>query len=1660
MTRVSLRARSKLVSARSLRRYLPFGLAVALGLILSLYAFRNVRAWEEGRAQAEFEERVATLAHGLQEDLRNVVELTCSLAAFYDASKEVERDEFATFVKPLLLKYPQVESLEWAPRVPGPARPAIEQYAQRQGHRDYEITEQAGSSGPVRATPRPEYFPVLWIACNAGHERGPGLDLGSEPPCRAALDKALAAGQTAVAAHATAVHPIDGKRGVRVVLPVYGYGAPPDFQRQPGELSGFVVAVFQVCHLAEGRLATAKSDGINVRLFDGEAPNERRLLYAQEAGGPNARPMEQVRQPVRASARRIVWCDQAEDPWLLECAPGPGYRATVGTWPAWTVLAGGVLLTAWLSAYLLLALARHRRVEQLITCRTAELSAANQELLGEVAERKQAEEALREREAVLHGITDSAQDAILMMDPQGCVSFWNPAAERLLGYPADEVLGQNLHELLAAERYRGAHRQAFPEFQRTGRGQAVGQTLELHALHKDGREITVAVSLSSVQIDDAWHAVGILRDETERKRAEEKLVEFKTAVELSVDGIGLADMNGHLRFVNGAWARMHGYSVDELIGQNLSIFHTAEQLRTEVIPFNKQALETGSNEGEMGHIRKDGTTFPTWMSCTVLRDANHKPIALVGTARDITERKRAEQQREKLLMRQQGVSHVRQLLLAPAPLEAKLKSVTDGIVRLFDADFCRIWLIRPGDLCERDCLHAEVQEGPHVCRYRDRCLHLLASSGRYTHVDGPGHRRVPFGCYKIGRIASDEERGFLTNDVQNDPRVHNHDWARELGLVSFAGYRLRAPEGDTPLGVLALFAKHPISADEDAMLEGLGSTVALVVQQTAAEEALRLSKADLEQANEQLQQVSERAEQMAVQAEAATQAKSEFLANMSHEIRTPMNAIIGLSHLALKTGLDPKQRDYLAKIQSSARALLDIINDILDLSKIEASKLKLECVSFHLDHVLGRVAALVALQAEEKGLELCVSRPPNLPLALVGDPLRLGQVLTNLVTNAVKFTEHGEVVMTPELVSQHEDQVVLRFSVRDTGIGLTEEQRAKLFQPFTQGDSSTTRKYGGTGLGLTISRQLVELMGGQIGVESTPGRGSTFAFTATFGVQPTNAAAVGAAPVDLRNMKALVVDDSASARKVFTDSLNALGFHVTAVASGAAALAELERAAQVSERFYDLILLDWKMPGLDGIETARRIKSHQRLPKIPTIFMVTAYGNEEVKRQVEDLGLDKILAKPVSNSALLDAVMEVFTRNSTATPTPTSLSCPDTEAAAAIRGARVLIVEDNEINQQVARELLEGFGLIVQVAGNGREAVEAVLADQATFDAVLMDLQMPEMDGYEATRRLREKFGPQELPIIAMTAHAFEAEYQKCLAADMNDRIPKPVDPDRLVATLARWIKPDPSRPASAPPTRPESGSAAPADLPAQVPGIDLESALRNLGGNRQLLLKLLHDFQQEFSDVVAKIRAALAGSDMELAQRTAHTLKGVAGNIAAADVFTASCSIICTRACRPCWPVSRSRSRRPCPRRRPRRRLPTGLHSTNPVWRRPLSSWTTSSRKTTLALRNSSRRCADCWPKPESSSPWSPSKHAWTSWISRAPGRPWPLSHGNSASPSLSEEPPWRHPLRSRRRFSSSTILRPTSRSSARSWGPSTRSCSPPAVGTPWPWSPTRPPT
>jgi len=618
-------------------------------------------------------------------------------------------------------------------------------------------------------------------------------------------------------------------------------------------------------------------------------------------------------------------------------------------------------------------------------------------------------------------------------------------------------------------------------------------------------------------------------------------------------------------------------------------------------------------------------------------------------------------------------------------------------------------------------------------------------------------------------------------------------------------------------------------------------------------------------------------------AEEATKAKSDFLANMSHEIRTPMNAILGLVHLLARSAPTPRQADYVEKIRLSAQSLLGLINDVLDFSKIEAGKLDMETTDFRLDEVISSVTTLTAQKAHDKGLEFLAHVSPEIPENLLGDPLRLGQILTNFVNNSVKFTEHGEIRLNIDLLERTGEKVQLKFSVRDTGIGMTPEQAAKLFQPFVQADTSTTRKHGGTGLGLTICRRLVELMGGRVWLESEPGVGSTFFFTVWLEV----GAAKGSGrivPERLAQLRVLIVDDNAAAREILAEPLSSIASHVITVASGPEAIAAIK--AQSPAEAFDIVFMDWRMPGMDGLQASRLIKSDETLAKQPAIVLVTAFGREEVREEAERLDLDGFLVKPVTKSMVVDTLVDVF---GTPEPFGTTAGAAEAGATASLLGARILLAEDNEINQQIATELLEGVGAVLQVANNGREAVARIFdgPQPPPFDLVLMDLQMPEMDGYQATRKIRSDARFASLPIIAMTAHATLEERQRCLAAGMNDHIAKPIEPALLFATVGRFYQPVASEnPVDSSP--PVAVAVRMDELPA-IEGLDTNDGLTRVAGNRKLYLKLLSQFAAQQGSAVGQITAALAQGDAVLAERLAHTLKGVAGNVGARLVHSAA---------------------------------------------------------------------------------------------------------------------------------------------------------------------------
>ena len=615
-------------------------------------------------------------------------------------------------------------------------------------------------------------------------------------------------------------------------------------------------------------------------------------------------------------------------------------------------------------------------------------------------------------------------------------------------------------------------------------------------------------------------------------------------------------------------------------------------------------------------------------------------------------------------------------------------------------------------------------------------------------------------------------------------------------------------------------------------------------------------------------------------AEAATRSKSEFLANMSHEIRTPMNAILGMTHLALKTGLTPKQHDYLTKTRAAAQSLLGVVNDILDFSKIEAGKLDLENTEFELDHVLENLSSIVSQRVQDKNLEFLVAAQQELPSVLIGDPLRLGQVLINLVNNAVKFTEHGEIIVTVKSEESLLDRVKLKFTVRDTGIGMRPEQIAHLFQAFSQVDSSTTRKYGGTGLGLSISKRLVEMMEGSIWVESEYGHGSTFCFTSWFGIGRALKGQRSLIP-GLAAVRVLVVDDNASAREILSNMLTQFAIRTVCVSSGNDALREL--LAADSEDPYGLVLLDWQMPGMDGLETSRVIKRSSGLRNVPKIIVITAFGGEEIRLQAEGMGIEGYLQKPVTPSVLLDTLMNLF--STTGIEKIPATAEKGEHAAPLATGLRVLLVEDNEVNQQIATELLESEGAKVALASNGSEAVRVLTeGDQPPpFDVVFMDVQMPEMDGFTATRLVRAQPHLQKLPIIAMTAHVMADEVQRCFEAGMNDHVGKPIDPEAFFATLARWTRAHPGEPPNLPS---RAASARDEIILPGLAGVDVAAGLERTAGNKRLYRDLLVQFADRHESTGNRIKEAIESGDHNQAERLAHSLKGVAGNLGINQIF------------------------------------------------------------------------------------------------------------------------------------------------------------------------------
>ncbi|MFZ5482680.1 MAG: response regulator [Pseudomonadota bacterium] len=994
---------------------------------------------------------------------------------------------------------------------------------------------------------------------------------------------------------------------------------------------------------------------------------------------------------------------------------------------------------------------------------------------------------------------------------------------------------------------------------------------------------------------------------------------LSAALEQAPIAVLITDAQRGIQWVNPTFERMTGYPIDEIRGHSPALLASGltDQASLDSL---EQALNAGRTwRGELVNRHKDGHLL--WQHATIspVFGSGHRVVAYVGLQEDITEQRRMSERLAEQEMRGRLL----------------LDTVDDGILGLDAHGLCtfvnpaasRLLGYAPDALIGQDVhdlIHHSFADGSRRGRNQAPC-HRAYAEGVESHrgsevlwrKDGTllnvelsaipiRHDGTPDGAVMVFRDISER----LAKDKAL--REAHEELADITATLPVAIFRLhQAPDGRHEFTYLSGRVESILGVGADTAMANPNALFECLTVEDREEMIRRLIRAGLDmtpyrqelrledgrrwihaeaysrphpqggvlwsgyfQDTTELKEAEYALREAKQLAEDVARMKSDFLANMSHEIRTPMNAIVGMTHLALKTDLSPKQQEYLRKIQQSGQHLMSIINDILDFSKVEAGKMEIEHADFQLSKVLDTVATLLGDKAAAKNLELVFDIPADLPDHLVGDPLRLGQILVNYGTNAVKFTERGEISVVVRKQSETARDIELRFEVHDTGIGLTEAARSRLFRSFQQADSSTTRKYGGTGLGLAISKSLAELMGGRVGVESEYGKGSTFWFTARLGKSKTAPRKLLPKP-DLRGMRVLVAEDNSHARNVLTEMLDSMSFNVDAVADGAQAVEAVRQAAEQGKP-YRVLMLDWRMPQMDGRETTHRIQA-LNLADPPKIIIVTAYGREDVSRAAHAAGVDDILVKPINPSMVFDTLMRVMDAEE---PFLAPLS-PDGVGVdlSSIAGARILLAEDNELNQEVARELLTQSGFLVDIVGHGEAALEQ-LARQP-YDIVLMDMQMPVMDGVTATEQIRSQTRYANLPIVAMTANALASDRELCLKAGMNDHIAKPIDPNALGKTLLKWISPRHKTPPPAQVVEP----VVPEHLPEHIPGLDLGLGLRHVANKRSLYRSLLSKFVTGHRDVPDHIVAALQSGQTETAQRLAHTLKGTAGTLGAIEI-------------------------------------------------------------------------------------------------------------------------------------------------------------------------------
>jgi two-component system sensor histidine kinase/response regulator len=1150
----------------------------------------------------------------------------------------------------------------------------------------------------------------------------------------------------------------------------------------------------------------------------------------------------------------------------------------------------------------------------------------------DIDQRKAAEEtALRRSQDLYRDVVENVSEAIVVAQGNRLI-YANPRAVELSGFAPEELLAQPFTALIHPEDAGDV----VQRYQRRMDGEAgVSRYIPFRAVRRDG---SIAwVESSAVRID--WEGqpaiLAFLSDQSDRRRQQDALVKseehHRQVVDNATEGI-LVLQDGLIVFANSRMQHLIGTAPNDMIGKPfIDDVHPDDR---HIVLDRYRRRQRGEAVEQISVIRvlNRGTGDYIWEQVSAVTiEWEGRPAALCFIT-DITERKMLEDRLKQTLDERETIlenSIVGMVFLNQA---GRVNWANDAMFQIFRVNAVdpigrslephypsRDEYLKTGAAVAAAVSRGESYETELRMRRGDGTLFWAYLSGRAVNrhdlsrgtvwvvMDITGRRQLEEALNKSEEhyrqvVNNVTECIFVVQDghfVFANPRLTEITGysPEELFVMPFTSavhpddrslvtdHHMRRLRGDAVEQYYHFRVVNPVHQKiiwvelSAVMIEWEGRPATLsfmtdITERRRLEESLQQSVAErIRLETLQIQGELKEAELARRHAEETTKAKSIFLANMSHEIRTPMNAIIGMAHLALRTELDTKQRDYIEKIRTAGLSLLGIINDILDLSKIEAGKLDVEHVSFHLDDVLGNVSTVTGAKAHEKRLEYLFAFPLDVPRHLVGDPLRLGQVLINLVNNAIKFTDHGEIHVSCEVLETGADRIQLQFTVRDTGIGMTPEQTARLFRAFSQADESTTRKYGGTGLGLSISKRLVELMNGTITLESELGTGTSVRFTGWFGLTdlPERRATV---PNALNGLRVLLVDDNVHARKVLADTLGMLPVRIDLAGNAGQALDMIHTADGNAP--YAAVFTDLEMPGMDGIALINAVRDDDVLTGMPRLVLLAAHGSEEARERIGHARADVVLTKPVNASVLVDTLVNLFAPKAALTQDRPG------EATPRFAGLRVLLVEDNDINQQIATELLKAADIEVDIAGNGRIAVDKLLAaDAGRYGLVLMDVQMPEMDGHEATRQIRADGRFAGLPIIAMTAHALVEERQRCFAAGMNDHLAKPVNPAEVYRTIRRWC-PQYAR-HSLPTAVADPGS----DLPGQEPelvidGIDVQDGLSRTMGSRSFYLQMLGRFREGQRESAESIADALEHHDRIVAERLAHTLKGVAALLGA----------------------------------------------------------------------------------------------------------------------------------------------------------------------------------